>query len=228
MVWPTVQNSGAATNSRCIKPPGAVLGIGQALLDRRPLGHRQGLEQGHLLGRIEILEHLDRVVGIELRDRRAGLLRDRADRGPPRARPRRDRSAARDRAPARARDQRGPVLALELFEEVGLVGDMKGRGEACRRAPRRPRSSGLVDRPDQLRPTARPERLGWAALMLARFVEGLESPWPTDRAVVAGRTQHRWLRLGARRSPATRLPGRMCRGDIRDASRGWRYLTAPK
>ena len=53
---------------------GAVLGVGQALLDGRALGQRQRLEQSDLLVFVEIAEDLDRVVGVELGDRCAGLL----------------------------------------------------------------------------------------------------------------------------------------------------------
>ena len=54
---------------------GAVLGIGQTLLDRRALGHGQGLQDRDLLALIEVAQDLDGIVGVELGDRGAGFFR---------------------------------------------------------------------------------------------------------------------------------------------------------
>ena len=72
MTCPTVQCSGTAHRSRCIRRPAEFLGIAERLLDRGAVVGLHPLQHGLLLVAAEVFDQRDRVVGLQL----AGDVRD--------------------------------------------------------------------------------------------------------------------------------------------------------
>ena len=75
MTWPTFQCSGTAIRSRCIRRPAVSSPIGQRFLDRGAIVGLHRPEHGALLVLLEVLDHRDRVVGVELGGEVGDLLR---------------------------------------------------------------------------------------------------------------------------------------------------------
>ena len=140
--------------------PGAVFGIGQRLGDRGAVGGLQrfeGLAPGRL---VEVLEQVDHIVGFELPDRLGQLLRRQEGEDlVAHALLELDQQLVVDIGPDQL-DKAPPVPGIDLFGQVGEVGDMELRDQRQNADP-----VGHVDRFHHRRDKLRVERVFVLALV---------------------------------------------------------------